>query len=157
MTETVAFTGTRRFLTGDERIRVAEIIRALPKGTRIVTGGCVGLDAFVAYYAHACGYHVHTIVPADRSRVDPGWRQNCTTFKEMPKGTTYRDRNVEIVSELTEEDDTLYGVPDHDEHEAESWRSGTWQTIRLARKAGKPVDVHVLSDPRRPSPPRVEE
>lgn len=156
MTLTVGFTGTRRALTRDEQFRIAGLIHHLPEGTRIVTGACIGLDAFVAAFARREGRPVHTIVPADRSRVDPHWRDHCTTYELMSKGTTFRNRNVKIVGELVGPDDYLIAVPDHVEQAPESLRSGTWQTIRLARKSGKPVEVHVLCadcDPRRPQQP----
>lgn len=143
MLETVGFTGTRRVLSYHERARVSDIVWALPMTTRVVTGACLGVDAWVARVAHSRGMHVHTIVPADRSRVDPEWRLYCTTFKEMPAGSTFRDRNVEIVGELTG-DDRLIAVADHDEHEPESRRSGTWQTFRLAQKAGRRTRAYAL-------------
>lgn len=141
MSETVGFTGTRS-LTPAENPLIERVVDGLPGGTRVVTGACLGVDAQVATYAftaHA-GLKIHTIVPADRSRVDPDWLGWCHTYEEMPRGTTYRDRNIRIVTES----DRLIAFPDHAEDVPESRRSGTWMTIRLCRKAGKPVEIHIL-------------
>lgn len=140
MSETVGLSGTRRPLTRAEQDRVREIVLALPMGTRIVHGACVGLDAFVGMIATRHGYRVHAVVPSDRSRVDSLWQFHCTTYEEMPEGTDYRDRNQRIVLQS----DKLIAIPDHDEHAPESRRSGTWQTFRLARKARKRVEAHIL-------------
>ncbi len=141
MSESIGFTGTRS-VSMVELPRIRQIVEALPEDTYVVTGACVGVDAAIARVARQRGLHVHTIVPADRSRVDPLWRDYCITSEEMPSGTTYRDRNARIV-ELSSR---LIGIPSHAEHDPESRRSGSWQTIRMARKAGKDADVHVLCE-----------
>jgi predicted Rossmann fold nucleotide-binding protein DprA/Smf involved in DNA uptake len=144
--ETVGFTGTRSVGMADLP-RIRQIVEALPDGTMVVTGACIGVDAAVARVANRRDLIVHTIVPADRSRVDPKWLCHVDTFEELPDGTTYRDRNARIVA-LS---DRLIAIPDHAEHDPESRRSGTWQTIRLARRAGKPVEIHVLCRACRPA------
>lgn len=140
MPESVGFTGTRSLNPMEDIGRLMMILEALPTGTAIVTGACIGVDSFIASQAHNFGLSVHTVVPADRSRVDRRWRDHCDTFEEMASGTDYRARNVRIVELSTR----VIAVPDHAEDAPESRRSGTWMTVRIARKAGKPVDVHVL-------------
>lgn len=139
--QSVGFTGTRDLTSADNSL-LGRIVDALPSGTRVVTGACLGVDAQVATYAFTApnGLKIHTVVPADRSRVDSGWIGWCHTFEEMPRGTDYRARNQRLVSES----DRLIAFPDHAEKAPESRRSGTWQTVRLCRKAGKPVEVHIL-------------
>lgn len=139
MTETVGFTGTRSLPTSCYA-DVERIVKALPQGTRVVTGGCVGVDDFVAFTAHANGYPVHSVVPADQSRVAPGWGDYCSSFEVMPPGTDYRARNERIV-ELS---DRIIAIPEALEDAARSRRSGTWMTVRIARRAGKPVQVEIL-------------
>jgi hypothetical protein len=142
MSETVGFTGSRELslpLAQSRRV-IREAVQSLPKDARVVTGACIGVDAEVAYLAYGT-HHVHTIVPADRSRVDPHWRDYCDTFEEMPPGTTYRDRNERIVEVSTR----LIGIAQAPENDIHSRRSGTWQTIRLARKAGRSVEVRLLT------------
>lgn len=129
----VGWTGTRR-LTDDMRRFIDTAIDKLHGAVWVITGGCVGVDAYVAEVAFRRGLHVHTILPADRSRVDPQWRDHCTTYEEMSRGTTYRDRNERIVA-LTTTD--MFAVPEASEDDPISRRSGTWMTVRIARRARK--------------------
>jgi hypothetical protein len=115
------------------------VLDGIPKdgNTSVITGACVGVDAYVARAARARGLYVHTVVPWDQSRVDPEWERYCDSATHMAEGTSYKDRNQTIVDLSTE----LVGVPAYGEGHGKSRRSGTWQTIRLALKANKPVDV----------------
>lgn len=137
----VGFTGTRNVPTA-MLPRIRRIVEALPEGTGVVTGGCVGVDAIVARVANQRGLHVHTVLPADRSRVDRAWADHCSTYEEMPAGTDYRARNTRIV-ELSDE---IIAIPEAPEHDPRSRRSGTWMTVRIARRAGKPVQEKVLAE-----------
>lgn len=131
----IGWTGTRNTTVAlQAESRIVSALENIPLDTIIVTGGCVGVDARVAKLAHSKGFHVHTILPANRSRVDPHWREHCTTFEEA---STYRDRNARIVKRSRR----IIAVPEHDEHDPRSRRSGTWQTVRIARNAHKPVRV----------------
>ena len=152
MSKTVGFTGTRSITLADMPI-IRQIVTALPDNAHVITGACIGVDAAVARVARQRGLHVHTVVPADRSRVDPHWRDYCTTFEEMPPGTDYRARNTRIVELSTD----IIAIADRAEDDPKSRRSGTWMTVRIARKAGKPVDEHVLSANHRPTPARPSE
>jgi predicted Rossmann fold nucleotide-binding protein DprA/Smf involved in DNA uptake len=144
MSETVGFTGSRH-VTADMQEAIKKILLELHPEATVVTGACVGVDSYAAYRAWVLPFmKVHTIVPADHSRLDPYWRDHCDTFEHMPPGTDYRARNERIV-ELS---DRLIAFPEHAEDDPRSRRSGTWMTVRIARKAGKPVQVIE----RRPSP-----
>lgn len=121
---------------------VAEIDRILSRWTvicdlQVVTGGCRGVDAQVARSARKHGLFVYTVLPANRSQVDPDWWAYADAYKEMPKGSSYRDRDKALV-DLS---NRLVALPRHPEHDPRSKRSGTWLTVRLAREAGKPVDI----------------
>jgi hypothetical protein len=110
--------------------------------TGVVTGGCIGFDHIMGQYLAAIDPDIsHTvIVPADRSRVHEWWLDPYFSFVEvveMPLGTTYRDRNIEIVRRS----DWLLGQPERPEGDTKSVRSGTWQTIRFARRKGIGVDL----------------
>lgn len=107
-----------------------------PKG--FVTGACVGIDQRVGVWLARVFPHVPqlVLVPADRSRVAMWWEAyDLTAYKitvrEMPPGTTYADRNREIVRYST----ALAAFPQYPEDHPKSQRSGTWQTIRMARAA----------------------
>jgi hypothetical protein len=139
MSERIGFTGTRNLHHGDVD-RIYAIVQALPGDAIYITGGCVGVDATVARIAYGLGRQVLTVVPADRSRVDPDWEQYCNESWELGPTSTYRDRNTLIV----ETSNRLIAFPEYPEDHARSKRSGTWQTIRMARSAGKPVEIHIL-------------
>lgn len=135
---TVGFSGSRQALTPNQEAYVLHAVRALPHGTLVVTGACVGLDAFVAREAFFSGFRVKTILPFDRKAVDPDWAKYCHEYEEMPVGTTYKHRNARIV-QLS---DSLIAFPLH--AEGDSLYSGTWQTVRMARRREMDVDVTCL-------------
>lgn len=140
--DAVGFSGSRRPLTRAHQDRVRQAVLSLAQGTLVVTGACVGLDAFVAEVAFKAGYRVKTIVPADRKAVDPNWREHCHEFEEMPEGTDYKARNARIVALVGH----LFAFPLHAEKDGRSLRSGTWQTVRMAWNAGKETDYVILSE-----------
>ena len=146
--ETVGFAGTRRALTLAERGRVSMLIASLAQDTRVVTGARRGVDAFVARSARHRNLVVHAVVPDDRDRVDPDWREHYDSFEMMPSGADRRAQDGRIV-ELA---DRIVAVAEHPEDDPRSRRSGTWRMVRRARQAGKPVEEHVLCG-ERPAPP----
>jgi hypothetical protein len=139
-----------------------------PRG--FVTGACVGGDHRIAEWLLQVYPDVPhlVIVPADRSRVYDWWseRQDHLTLTDvreviqnqviltapasppriviryMPPGTTYRDRNAAIIAAS----DCLVAFPEHREGHPRSARSGSWMTVRMARKEGKMIYVFPLSD-----------
>ena len=112
-----------------------------------VSGGCVGWDALfgeamAASYANARRHVI--VVPANRTQLDPWWNKYLDDidfeFVEMEPGTTYKQRNKMIVN-LSEQ---IYYCADWPEEHGKSTRSGTWQTVRLARAAAMPVSGFVI-------------
>lgn len=136
---TISFTASRALSRTDV---IRDALARLPDADRYVTGACTGGDAYIGRWL--C-YHRETaehlvIIPADRSRVDPWWLDvpaglRRITLTEMPPGTSYADRNSALVAEA----DWLSGFPAYPEDDPRSARSGSWQTIRLARRAGVTV------------------
>lgn len=135
--DAVGFTGARSIVSEQERLVEAALAVLDPSRHVVVTGGCIGIDRLVAVLAHVRGLHVHTILPADRSRLDLDWRQHCTSYEEMPIGTDYRARNERLVARSKR----LVALPAHPEDDPRSKRSGTWMTVRIARQAVKPIVV----------------
>lgn len=153
----IGFTGTRNVpdacvqrvqdFVGDHSIIVADELE-------FTTGGCVGFDALAAQWlVDNTPWSTHrVVVPANESQVDQRVVTiiaNCAKFapsaylvERMPPGTSYRDRNIRIL----EHSDELVAVAEYPEDAGRSRRSGTWMTVRLARKRGIPVHLLVLSE-----------
>ena len=88
------------------------------------------------------------VIPADRSQTDPWWepviaRGGSVTLIEMPPDTSYADRNTEIVHQS----DAIVGFPAYPENDQRSLRSGTWQTVRMAERAGVVSQWHCVNPP----------
>jgi NAD(P)-dependent dehydrogenase (short-subunit alcohol dehydrogenase family) len=145
MTYAWGITGARHLPPGAAHL-VSGAIAALPDGVTVITGACRGVDAYAARVAYERGLHVITIVPANRALVDPDCVQWCHEIIEMPEGSTYRDRNQAIV----DRSQALLAFPQLHGDDQRSRRSGTWQTIRIARKAVIPVVINVLSEANQP-------
>jgi hypothetical protein len=116
------------------------VFAALPVPSVVIVGACVGGDMRAAITATNAGHWVHAVVPANRSQVDPAWREWCHSYEEMPSGTDYRARNERILDHGEE----LEAWPEYAEQHPQSRRSGTWMTIRIAKRRGMRLGVHVL-------------
>lgn len=138
------FTGTRE-PPEDWADRIDDLVDALPPGTVVVVGCCVGVDARVANRARARRLWVHAVVPGIGGRwLDPEWRRHCSTFECMPIGTTYRQRDERIVDLVAMHGGRLVGVPRWPEDDPRSLRSGSWMTCNIARRRGVPLHVERL-------------
>jgi len=143
------FSGSRS-ITAYDQATIYGVLKSLPPGVEYTTGGCLGVDAYVGIGLWRTEPHAthRVVVPADRSRVDYWWMHRAiregrgVLIEEMPPSTTYADRNRRIV----EHSDVLVAFPAHPEDDPRSRRSGTWQTIRMARQAALEVRVTVLGD-----------
>jgi hypothetical protein len=136
--DAVSFTAARELDHGGRVTIEGILVTEVPLAARYITGGARGGDAYIGewlYRNRRDAEHV-VVVPADRSQVDPWWEKyepGRVTVVEMPPGTTYRDRNAVLVKRA----DVVFGLPAYPEDHPQSRRSGTWQTIRMARRAGK--------------------
>lgn len=139
----IGFTATRHVRgESDEAVIDRVLLDLWSEGIRdIVTGGCYGGDAVIAAAAKARGFRVHTVLPAVMAQVDGRWKEHCTTWEQTAMtAEPYRTRNERIVALA----DRLVAFPERAEDDPRSRRSGTWMTVRIARRAGKPVDIHIL-------------
>jgi hypothetical protein len=109
------------------------------------TGGAVGVDTYVLR-------RMVPLQPDAMHRVllpeyGPGWdnfylEQYATEVIKVPNTMNHpeRSRNVAII----ERSDLMLAFPLHPEDHGQSKRSGTWMTIREARKRNVPIEITVL-------------
>lgn len=149
MSVTIAFTAARELsVAARDGVVLNVLMTAVPHADLYVTGACIGGDSFIGrwlYENRPDAEHV-VIVPSDRSRIDTWWLDHLPGSVEvccMPPGTTYADRNRALVDEAT----LMFGFPAYPEDDPRSLRSGTWQTIRMARQAGKFSQWHCVTPP----------
>jgi hypothetical protein len=145
--ESVWFTAARDMNEVDRHYVVVPVLETLPPVSRYVTGGARGGDALIGQWLYAMypqAEHV-LVLPANRSQVDPWWERigATVTLIEMPPGTDYADRNARGV----DEGDATVGFPAYPEQDRRSERSGTWQTIRMAVRAGKLSQWYCVKPP----------
>jgi hypothetical protein len=120
----VGFTGSRRPMTRPQ----AETVGRILTGDWFHHGDCVGSDAEAQSLARLAGMRIALHPPANRSM-----RAFCVAdVSHEPKD--YIARNHDIVDATTR----LVAAPSSHEEEV---RSGTWATIRYARRQGKPITI----------------
>lgn len=131
----IGFTGTQRGTTVEQREAVATLLDAM-EGPHFHHGDCVGADAEIDEIARRAGYRIHIHPPEN-----PRKRSFCevrpdrdTTYDPAPYLT--RNRRIAFISSL------LIAAPSEPNEQS---RSGTWSTVRYARKIGRPVIV-ILPD-----------
>lgn len=125
----VGFTGTREGLTTEQEVTVTNLL--VVKAKELHHGDCVGADAEAHAIALQQGIAI-TIHPPDK----PGARSFCfgTNFDKYLPEKPFLDRNHDIVDAT----DVLIACPKQAE---EISRSGTWATVRYARKKGKQIII----------------
>ena len=126
----IGFTGTRRHPTEAQIVALEEWMRMrmLLGPTTLHHGDCVGADEV----AHDIAYLLEWSIVVHPPR-DAAWRAWCDGDQILPE-QEYRERNQAIVDVA----DVLVAAPHQDQ---EVLRSGTWMTVRMARRAGVPVVV----------------
>lgn len=140
----ISFTGTRRGCTGNQRRRLKRWVNKLvarfgAKNILWVHGACKGADyEFHMTVLRAGGLFIEVWPSFKLSRVERLKRFTKQHYPDV-KLTIHRpqaplDRNVLIVQKTF----NLLACP---KEEREATRSGTWSTVRLARKSTIPVRV----------------
>lgn len=133
----IGFTGTQHTMTDYQQAQLRAILKRLPPH-EFHHGDCVGADAtahrIVAETVKGVIVHVHPPVdPKKRARVrmplpDADWAMLIR--EPLP----YMERNYNIVKETH----VLIACPATG---VEVLRSGTWSTIRFARKLNRPIMI----------------
>ncbi len=126
----VGFTGSRAGVNQIQTILISRIfVQLYGLGAELHQGVCIGADAYAARKAKYIGYKVvgH---PATTTRfLSTSTLMICDEVRPAKEPI---DRNHDIVDESV----VLVGAPGTME---EVLRSGTWATIRYARKKGKRI------------------
>lgn len=124
----VGFTGTRDGMTEAQKERLFE---ELPMGSvRFHHGCCLGADEQAHWLAFLLDLEIVGHPPTNRSlmmSLDQG-------FYELRQPRPYLDRNQDIVTESAH----LFAAPGTMQAEL---RSGTWSTVRYARKKNRPITI----------------
>jgi hypothetical protein len=126
----VGFTGTRRGMTMKQRTGLSRMLHRLFRGghDEFRHGACVGADCEAARLARSIGFKV-IAHPSTMTETQGNHPSHATLPQKHPLA-----RNRDIVRAST----VLVATPKETE---EVRRSGTWMTIRAARKKGIPVHV----------------
>ena len=120
----VGFTGTQRGLAPSQRKTLAALVAAWPAGCEAHHGDCIGADAQFHTIVTSAGWSTVGHPP-----IDPKKRANCL-FTMSRDPCEYRVRNEAIVVES----EIMIATPGQS---TEQLRSGTWMTVRLARRHQK--------------------
>ena len=133
----IGFTGTQSGMSDHQKFYILKWLRSLPSGTEMEThsGDCIGADKDFVDILNHCEEKGWSIffkkighIPKIKTK-----RAFCQYDEERtPK--PYLERNHDIVNES----DYIIATP---EGNKEQLRSGTWATIRYAKKKGKNLVV----------------
>ena len=124
----LGFTGTRSGMNEYQKRELKSLLEAW-QPLEFHHGDCVGADA----EAHAIALEVGIPVVIHPPVSDKA-RAFCQKYKEIMKARPYLIRNQNIVTKAS----ALVAAPATPD---EILRSGTWATVRYARKEGKPIHV----------------
>jgi hypothetical protein len=132
MSTKIGFTGTRHGMTVKQKLTLEELLRTIDHddpNARAAHGDCVGADAeFHTIVKKVFGFPIE-VFPPDIEDM----QAKCEgDVHHPPKAYLKRDRD--IVDWAT----YMIATP-HQEKEVR--RSGTWATIRYARKKNKPIHI----------------
>lgn len=127
----IGFTGTRKGMSAVQKVEVRGLVREMFKtldtNFQFHHGDCVGADA--EFHEIVSDFQPSVIVI--HPPINPRARAFCCSKHIMPE-KPYLNRNRDIVDAC----DVLIAAP---KSTREELRSGTWTTVRYARKRGKPI------------------
>lgn len=139
--KSIGVSGTREGMSDEQAHAffnaLIEEIRLMPPGEgEVHHGACEGTDAFTHFHMQFQQVMTHVHPPTDKkfSAFDHLMRHNRRVDHEAKP---YPARNQDIVDASQK----LIAAPRYPEKDERSRRSGTWQAVRMAAKAGKPVTI----------------
>lgn len=129
----VGFTGTRYFMTARQLGTVRKLLADLPAGSKFHHGGCIGADEQSSHIAHELGLWIVRHPPIAQSPIAIA-KLAFSCFDEDREPKPYLERNHDIVDETQ----FLIAAP---QQPIEQLRSGTWATVRYARKKRRRIVI----------------
>lgn len=123
----VGFTGTQRGMTPHQMAVVRDILRTLGGG-EFHHGDCIGADSQAHDIALDCGYLPILHPPNDPKK--RAWREVPSHLMRSERAYLVRNRHI------VDETKWLIAAPGEPE---EQLRSGTWSTVRYAKRRGKKI------------------
>lgn len=128
----IGFTGTSEPITGKQLASLLELALTLKKEgyDSLHHGDCINADATAHEVFYLAGYKVIVHPPTDNKKRAFCKDKYATILPPLP----YMDRNQKIVDQA----DIMIGMP---KDMKEVLRSGTWATIRRARKKGSKIFI----------------
>ena len=131
----IGFTGTQEGLTSAQSSALFTFLAGLyVEGATLHHGKCVGADAQAHRLADILGFRI-VLHPPSSGKKEAKCPIDTECGDETRERKNYLARNEDIVKET----DVLIACP-KEEH-GESIRSGTWYTVRAARKLGRTIWV----------------
>ena len=128
----IGFTGTQRGMTDYQQEQVRNLLTTYRKGLlEIHHGGCIGADAQFHDMCHSMMLVTPTIHPA--SDVDAKLKAELD-YAIVRYAKPALERNHDIVDSV----DVMIAIP---AQRRETLRSGTWATIRYAKKVGRVIHI----------------
>jgi hypothetical protein len=128
MTVHIGFTGTQSGMTEAQQATVHRLLLDLGAGA-VHHGDCIGADDEADTIARELGIVIHLHPPTDRTK-----RAFNVIDVDLYPEKPYLERNRDIIDAC----EALIAAP---KETTETLRSGTWSTVRYARKQGKPVHI----------------
>lgn len=127
----IGFIGTQDGTTPQQRVTVRQLLLELG-ATDFHHGDCIGSDDESDTIARELGLALHVHPPANPSK--RAWCVVPSGLLTLYPLKPYLERNHDIVDATA----ALIATP---KEMSETLRSGTWSTVRYARKQGKPVHI----------------
>ena len=125
----VGFTGTQSAINQYQIDVLTKVLTSLKSrgANEFHNGDCIGADAEASKIAKNLGYKI--IIHPPLNSVKRAW----SDYDDARPAKEYLERNHDIVDET----DIMIGTPKG----LEELRSGTWATIRYAKKQGKDIVI----------------
>lgn len=124
----VGFTGTRNGMTNQQFAFILKAIKEI-KPNEAHHGACIGADKH--FHDIAISQMIPVVIHPGVNKQGVCYsRASCPNAKEVKNEKFFLDRDKDIVNEV----DLLIATP---KNHKEELRSGTWATVRYARKKNK--------------------